>query len=235
VSAECFEDDWPAAGTARWWWVTRFDGPRGTADTILRLLEQEVISRAKARELLEVAVNARQRLKGIAISGEQSPSAPWDRLNWCDDTCPGDPIAKVHCPCCGADLDITHGDDEGEVSVVGTPECRPEPSPPVMGHGQRVALWGAVNRYMVACGGSESRITDERMNAVVAVERAVEAAMSHGARPDVDTLRDWSCAEFEPSALEVGANPDVGRDCEGNDWYRCRECARWTGDEKPCT
>ncbi len=33
--------------------------------------------------------------------------------------CPGDPIAKVGCPCCGADLRIEHGDEPGEVCVVG--------------------------------------------------------------------------------------------------------------------
>ena len=33
---------------------------------------------------------------------------------------PGDPIAEVSCPCCGAHLDITHGDDPGEISVVGS-------------------------------------------------------------------------------------------------------------------
>jgi len=151
-----------------------------------------------------------------------------------DDICPGDPIAHVHCPCCGADLDITHGDDEGEASVIGTPECRPEPSPRVLGHGQRVALWDAVNRYMVACGGSESSTTVERQMAVVGVERAVAAIVtewSNALRRVIDAEEE--CAEFEPSALEVAANPDVGRDCDGNDWYRCRDCARWTGEEKP--
>lgn len=34
---------------------------------------------------------------------------------------PGDPIVECHCPCCGAGIEITHGDDEGEISVVGTP------------------------------------------------------------------------------------------------------------------
>jgi len=34
---------------------------------------------------------------------------------------PGDPICSVTCACCGAALEITHGDDPGEVSVVG---CR---------------------------------------------------------------------------------------------------------------
>lgn len=38
-----------------------------------------------------------------------------------EDVQPGDPIASCSCPCCGASLTIEHGDDEGEVSVVGTP------------------------------------------------------------------------------------------------------------------
>jgi len=32
---------------------------------------------------------------------------------------PGEPICKVTCPCCGANLEIEHGDDEGELAVVG--------------------------------------------------------------------------------------------------------------------
>ena len=32
-----------------------------------------------------------------------------------------EPLHKVSCPCCGAHLDITHGDDPGEISVVGSP------------------------------------------------------------------------------------------------------------------
>jgi hypothetical protein len=38
-----------------------------------------------------------------------------------DEICPGDKIVDVTCPCCGAKLEITHGDDEGEIAVIGTP------------------------------------------------------------------------------------------------------------------
>lgn len=102
-----------------------------------------------------------------------------------------------------------------------------------MTHGQRVALWREINNYMVACGGSESSVTVERQLAVVGVERAVEAIeaeWANGLRRVV--AGDEECEEFEPSALEVAANPDVGRDCDGNGWYRCRECARWTGEDE---
>jgi hypothetical protein len=34
---------------------------------------------------------------------------------------PGELIAEVHCPCCGAELRVEYGDDEGEIGVVGTP------------------------------------------------------------------------------------------------------------------
>jgi len=34
---------------------------------------------------------------------------------------PGDPIAKVGCPVCGARLEIEHGDEPGETAVIGTP------------------------------------------------------------------------------------------------------------------
>lgn len=34
---------------------------------------------------------------------------------------PGELIAKVTCPCCGASLGVEYGDDEGEIGVVGDP------------------------------------------------------------------------------------------------------------------
>lgn len=34
---------------------------------------------------------------------------------------PGTPIVSVTCPCCGATLEVVHGDEEGEVGVLGTP------------------------------------------------------------------------------------------------------------------
>ena len=33
---------------------------------------------------------------------------------------PGEPITAITCPCCGAHLEIEYGDDEGEISVIGT-------------------------------------------------------------------------------------------------------------------
>lgn len=33
---------------------------------------------------------------------------------------PGDLIAAVKCPCCGAALEVLHGDDEGQIGVLGT-------------------------------------------------------------------------------------------------------------------
>ena len=42
---------------------------------------------------------------------------------------------------------------------------------------QRVALWNAINEYAVACGGDPATrtVSGRRMDAVVAVERAVRA------------------------------------------------------------
>lgn len=37
-----------------------------------------------------------------------------------EDVEPGTPIVDISCPCCGAELEVTHGDDEGEVAVVGS-------------------------------------------------------------------------------------------------------------------
>jgi hypothetical protein len=37
---------------------------------------------------------------------------------------PGTPILHTACPCCGAQLDIEAGDDEGEIAVVGTQQTK---------------------------------------------------------------------------------------------------------------
>lgn len=34
---------------------------------------------------------------------------------------PGTPIVETDCPCCGAHLEVTHGDDPGEIACIGTP------------------------------------------------------------------------------------------------------------------
>lgn len=41
-------------------------------------------------------------------------------FEWADEPEPGTPIAKCSCPCCGAHLEVEHGDDPGQVGVVGT-------------------------------------------------------------------------------------------------------------------
>ena len=41
---------------------------------------------------------------------------------------PGELILKTRCPCCGAQLDIEAGDNEGEIAVIGTPKRIPVPS-----------------------------------------------------------------------------------------------------------
>ena len=58
-------------GTRKWFYGTPLWGARGVIDMILRLLEQEEITRAKARELIEAA-----------WFGGTGQSAPWDKLNW---------------------------------------------------------------------------------------------------------------------------------------------------------
>lgn len=76
-------NDEPAPGTLRWWGY----GPyriRGTVDSILRLLEQQEISRSKAREMLEWAECTRWGTVRLLAHGAQ-PSAPWEKLNWCDE------------------------------------------------------------------------------------------------------------------------------------------------------
>ena len=58
-------------GTKRWLCGTPLWGARGVIDTVLRLLEQEEITRSKARELIEAAWN-----------GKEIQDVSWDKLNW---------------------------------------------------------------------------------------------------------------------------------------------------------
>ena len=44
------------------------------------------------------------------------PPNPITREMWIQ---PGDPILKTICPCCGAKLEIIHGDDPGDIGVIG--------------------------------------------------------------------------------------------------------------------
>ena len=60
-------------GTQAWFHCAPLWCVRGVADVILRLLEQEEITRSKARELLQAMVR-----------GFPMPPAPWDKLNWND-------------------------------------------------------------------------------------------------------------------------------------------------------
>lgn len=72
-------------GSKEWWCYTDLGGARGLIDSILRLAEQEEISRAKARELLEFAVEVevvRYAAAGWEKYVKDPPSAPWDKLNF---------------------------------------------------------------------------------------------------------------------------------------------------------
>lgn len=51
---------------------------------------------------------------------------------------------------------------------------------------QKIALWTAVNRYSNACGGDPERVSGERMDAVVEVERVV-LEIVNGIGPANDT------------------------------------------------
>ena len=47
---------------------------------------------------------------------------------------PGQPIVSITCPCCGASLEVEHGDEEGQIGTVWTP---PPATAPVPGPCQR--------------------------------------------------------------------------------------------------
>jgi hypothetical protein len=66
-------------GSIEWWQQTHRWGLRGTVDTVLRLLEQEEISRKKAGELLVYA----EMVPGYPpMMCPPPPNAPWNKLNW---------------------------------------------------------------------------------------------------------------------------------------------------------
>jgi hypothetical protein len=104
----------------------------GCPGCILRPVCDAVDTREKARHEIRIKEGAskggvndppRSRRPSDRPQGDKPP-AP---------IAPGDPICKASCPCCGASLDITHGDDEGEISVVGialVPKSRPPRRPP---------------------------------------------------------------------------------------------------------
>lgn len=64
-------------GTQAWWEGEAHYGMHGIADVILRLLEQEKITRGKAVELLRAMM---WRAPGDAI-----PRAPWSEVQWGDE------------------------------------------------------------------------------------------------------------------------------------------------------
>lgn len=68
-------------GTQAWWLSADLWGRHGIIESVLRLLEQERISRAKALELIQDAVRYRSQAVPLTVT----PVAPWDELNWCDD------------------------------------------------------------------------------------------------------------------------------------------------------
>ena len=65
-------------GTARWFAVGDLWSKRGMVDVVLRLFEQERVTRAKALELLEYVME--RRTGGEAAT--ELPRAPWGELNW---------------------------------------------------------------------------------------------------------------------------------------------------------
>ena len=66
------------------WWRSPVCAIRGPVDTILRLLEQEEVSRRKALELMaHLYIAFPYDLR--AEPAPAPPRAPWAALNWCDD------------------------------------------------------------------------------------------------------------------------------------------------------
>ena len=98
--SRAYEEQIGARGTA--WLAGHYDG---LLNDVLRLLgESRILALAVAAKAVDERL--RQRIRDPTVA-------------------PGDPIVNCSCPCCGASLEVMHGDDEGEVGVVGTPaHCR---------------------------------------------------------------------------------------------------------------
>lgn len=203
-------------GTPEWW---RSPGYiiHGPADTILRLLEQEEISRRKALELLAyLHCGAPQDLRHAL------PPAPWDRLNWCDDTPAGAGLTvreacRRRVPLDGADSQalehaLTITERERDDALIGVEA------------GKRAAqsareLVNTLREIEVLCG-------EEDDSPRSAVERVISERHS---------LRDWKAGatgaatiSYPPRGHEGGHN-HRGCDCNEPDQPPCDRC----GERKP--
>jgi hypothetical protein len=78
----------PVIGSREWWLVAHLFSLRGPVDSVLRLLEQQEITRGKARELLFYAARVTGGFWMKPAPQETPPDAPWDKLNWCGDAVP---------------------------------------------------------------------------------------------------------------------------------------------------
>ena len=70
-----------------WWQTSPTWLARGVVDTILRLLEQEEITRSRARELIRDAMCDRGGEHDSSqdcrkLNQDRCPAMPWDKLNW---------------------------------------------------------------------------------------------------------------------------------------------------------
>lgn len=87
----------PEIGSREWWLVAGLFALRGPVDTILRLLEQQEITRTKARELLFYTARVTGGHWMKPAPEEALPDAPWAKLNWSGDALPDSrAVDKLH-------------------------------------------------------------------------------------------------------------------------------------------
>ncbi|MCK9358067.1 MAG: hypothetical protein M0R22_13130 [Dehalococcoidia bacterium] len=115
---------------------------------------------------------------------------------------PGEVIAEVHCPCCGASLSVQYGDDPGEIGVVGESA---RPSPPTSSEAEVVAR--AAFLSYVESGNcprtSWGMLTETERDVWRRVVRTVKA---------MDALKDEPKAtEAKPPAYECTYGPPTVR------------------------
>lgn len=163
------------------WWLSPPLMIQGPVDTILRLMEQEEISRRKALELLAY------RWAGCPQDLQHAlPPAPWGKLNWCDDP-PSNLTVREACrqrvPLDGADAQAL------EHALTITERERDE----------AIAAFKDASRLRSEIQQARMKAEDERDDALTGVEAGERAAQS--ARELVNALREIEvlCGEEDDS------------------------------------
>lgn len=97
----------------------------GPKKALYALYSQLVAARDELRELRVANAQLTAALRDMLSTVRAPTKAGVEAMQRAKQTLeqpePGTPILTTDCPCCGAELEIEHGDEPGEIGVVGTP------------------------------------------------------------------------------------------------------------------